>query len=299
MAERKPEVEINFSMQNMVDSSTLWGIISPIELHTSVAKKSGYDGIEYYPYRIPHIQVATHLITQQSLELIHSAHESFRTEQSIRAIMKHPNPKLAAQVFFTMPEKYTSLKDLSKLQKVLGIDIPVIVYPPNDWMGQERPELHDILRNKLIQPAPELINAFGKSMEKASGFGYKLCLDLFHIRRSAVQGFTTQFGPWQEILPTLLPHTGEIHLAVGRSDFNGPFDSAQELKDIYSGERKTDIIPMLELIRDLGWVGPIVTEIPATSAKNLISNAKIATPNMLIQAHKQIVANIRKIMSVS
>lgn len=75
-------------------------------------------------------------------------------------------------------------------------------------------------------------------------------------------------------------------MGVGRNDFQGPFDSMQELKDIYSGERKTDIVPMLEMIRDFGWTSPIVTEIPATSVKNLVSDSKIATPGLIIGVHQ-------------
>ena len=302
MVDRKAEIKVNFSMLNLLDTSTLWGIIAPIEMYATIAKKSGYAGIEYFPYRVPHLQMKKGLVTNNGVNSITSAHQSFRTEKDFEAVRKHPNPKLAAAAYITMPEKFASLKDLEKLQRELGHKIPVVVYPPNEWLGEKRPYIFERLDNKLIQPAPELLGAWGiqttkQFINKIKNSDYKLCLDLFHIRRQVTQGFHTQFSRWQEVIPALLPYTKEVHLAVGRSDFQGPFDSAQELKDIYSGERKTDIVPMLELIREFGWTGSIVTEIPATSAKNLISNSKIATPSLLIQVHKQIVANINEIMS--
>ena len=169
-------------------------------------------------------------------------------------------------------------------------------------MGETTPEAFERLGTKLIQPAPELLGAWGvetlgEFVTEAKKRGYEFCLDLFHIRRQVSQGFQTQFGPWQEVIPILLTNTREIHLGIGRSDFHGTFDSMQELRDIYSGERKTEIISMLELIRDSGWNGAIVTEIPATSVKSLISGSRIATPAMLIIAHKQVVANLKAIMN--
>ncbi len=301
MAERKPEIEVNFSMQNMVDTSTLWALLAPMEFYSAVAKKAGYSGIEYFPFRIPHTQVRIGLLTKDALNSVRSAHQSFRTERNLREVRRHPNPKLAAQAFITLPEKFASLKDLEKLQEALGKDLPVVVYPPNEWMGETKPEAFDRLGNKLIQPAPELMGAWGAEtvdefVNEARRRDYEFCLDLFHIRRQVSQGFQTQFGPWQEVVPALLPSTRAIHLGVGRSDFHGPFDSMQELKDIYSGERETDIVPLLELIRDAGWNGPIVTEIPAASIKSLVSDSKIATPAMLVSVHQQIVDNVRKIL---
>ena len=302
MVEHESKTEINFSMQNLMNTSTIWAIIAPIELYSTLAKKSDYSGIEYFPFRVPHAQIRTGLLTKNALDSITSAHQSFRTEKNLKDVRKHPNPTIAAKAFITMPEKFGSLADLQKLQRELGHKLPVVVYPPNEWMGESRPEIFKRLDNKLIQPAPELLGTWGvnttdKFINEVKKRGYKLCLDLFHIRRQVGQDFQSQFGKWQEVLPVLLPETKEIHLAVGRNDFQGPFDSAQELKDIYFGERKTDIVPMLEAVRDCGWSGPIVTEIPANSAKNLISSSKITTPSMLIAVHKQIVTNIKEIMS--
>lgn len=298
---RNSGFEINFSMQNMVDGSTLWALIAPIEMYSAVARRAGYSGIEYFPFRIPHTQVRTGLITRGALGSIESAHQSFRTERTLRHVRQHPDPKLAIQAFVTLTEKFDSLKDLAKLQRELGHRLPVVVYPPNEWMGETRPEIFKRLDDKLIQPAPELLGAWGintatEFVNEARNRGYDFCLDLFHIRRLVTQGFQTQFGKWQDVLPVLLPHTREINLAVGRGDFDGPFDSMQELKDLYTRGRKSAIIPILEMVRDFGWTGPIVTEIPATSAKSLISNSRVTTPRMLISVHKQIVENLRSIM---
>lgn len=292
-----PETTVNFSMQNLVDTSTLWALLAPIETFTNISKSAGYQGVEYFPYRIPHTQVRTGLLSKESLRQIDSAHQSFRTEKNLGEVKKHPRPILALKAFITMPEKVASLTDLKILQRKLGKLLPVIVYPQNEWAGETRPAIFDTLVNKLIQPAPELISTLGQNMEKADQLGYKLCLDLFHIRRKVTQGFSTQFRPWQEMLPLLLPQTKEIHLAVGRQDFEGSFDSMAELVDLYYGTRRTDIIPMLELIHRSGWQGPIVTEIPANSITKLAGVSEILTPTVLVNKHRVIADNVRSILS--
>lgn len=304
VTEARAEFAINFSMQNMVDSSTPWALPAPIELYSAVAKNSGYSGIEYFPFRIPHIQVRTGMLTRGALNSINSAHQSFRTEKTLTEVRRHPNPRLAAQAFVTMPEKFVSLQDLEKLQRTFKGEFPVVVYPPNEWMNETRSAIFDRLENKLIQPAPELLGAWGinsveEFMAESKKRGYELCLDLYHIRRRVTQGFQTQFGQWQDVLPVLLPQTREIHLGVGRADFQSSFDSMLELRDIYVGDRMTDIIPMLEMVRDSGWIGPIVTEIPAIAAKNLVSDSKITSPSLLVKTHKQIVDNLRSILKAS
>lgn len=302
MSERKTGIEINFSMLNLPDISTPWALLTPVEFFTLIARKACCSGIEYYPFRVPHTQLRAGLLGGQTLQSIHSAHQSFRTEKNFAEVRRHPNPILATQAFVTMPEKFASLSDLEKLQRLLGANLGLVVYPPNEWMGETTPAIFSRLKNKSIQPAPELLGAWGVNtteefLQEVQRRGFRLCIDLFHLRRRATQGFQTQFGPWQEVLPALLPLADEIHLAVGRKDFQAPFDSMQELKDLYSGDRRTEITSILETVKDLSWAGLVVTEIPATAANNLVSEAKLATPSNLVRVHKQVAKNVKDILA--
>ncbi len=294
------KTEINFSMGNLVDASAPWALAMPIEFYSFVAQQSGYSGIEYFPYRVPHIQIRSGMFSDFALNSIKSVHQSYRTEKSLKEVKEHPNPVLALQAYMTLAEKVDSLKDLEKLQTEEP-GIPAIVYPPNEWSGETRPTNFDRLSNKLIQPAPELLGGWGVNsaeqfVDEAIKRDYELCLDLYHIRRLPVQGFETKFAPWQELLPVFLPKTREIHLSVGRTDFRGPFNSVQELEDLYYGDERTEIIPMLAAIRNFGWSGPIVTEIPASSASRLVS--KITTPGSIIKIHSRIVENVGALLGV-
>lgn len=304
LVETPPDIEINFSMQNLLDKSSVWAIITPVapvEFHAYIARWAGYSGIEYFPWRRPDWQARRGAISQDGLSSIKSAHQSWRSERSLREVARHPNRLLAAFAYVTLPEKSASLPGLKKLQDMLGQDLPLVIHPYDEWRGDEQYPLFGQLRNKLAQPEPALLGRWGiKSAGdlareiKRRGFD-GLCLDLYHLRRPAGQVFKTRFGPWQEVIPVLLPHTKEIHLGLGRSDIPAEFNSMQELKDLYGWERKTDIIPILEMIRDLGWRGPIVTEIPVKAIREL-AGAKILTPRRLVSTHKVIVQNLKEIM---
>jgi hypothetical protein len=288
-------------MLSVLDSATLWALLAPLDIHNKLAARSGYRGLEYFPLRIPHSQVRTGMLTPNVLNSVRSAHQSYRTERTLREVRKHPNKLLAAQSFVTLPEKFASLNDLVKLQQFLGKELPLVVYPPNKSLGEEQPEVFSLLANKLIEPSPELLGEWNvytpvAFANEAVNQGYRLCLDLFHIRRDPTQGSQTRFGRWQDVIPSILPYTNEIHLSVGRRDFQSIFDSMEELGDIYFGQVNTGIIPMLELIKSSDWSGPIVTEIPASSIAKLMGKSVIS-PGTLTDAHRKIVNNLKQIMS--
>lgn len=292
-------------MQSLLDKSSVWALITPIapvEFHARIAQRAGYSGIEYFPWRIPDLQARKGVISQGGVSSIKSAHQSWRSEKSWQEVKQHPNPPLAAFAYLALPEKSASLQGLVRLQDMLGRDLPLVIHPYDEWRGDTQYPLFSYLGNKLVQPTPELLDRWGiKSAEelvqeiKRRGFD-GLCLDLYHLRRPAGQIFKTRFGRWQEIIPVLLPDTKEIHLGLGRSEFPAGFDSIQELRDLYGWERKTDIVPMLEMIRDSGWRGPIVTEIPAMAIRKLTAGVKILTPRQLVATHKLLVQNLREIM---
>ena len=306
MSEKEPKTEIAFSMQNLLDKSTIWSLMVPTKYYANLAIKAGYDGIEYFPNRIfPDIQGRTGRFSDFAKKSIRSGHQSWRSEKTFQEAKRHSNPSLAILAFFLLPERNSSLKHLKKLQEEIG-DIPLVIYPPHLWKDEKNhPPIFKDLSTKLVQPAPELLEHWGVNnlqefIKETSRMGYDgLCLDTFHLRRFPTQGTKSKFEDWKDILPLLLPHTKEIHIGVGRDDFKSNFDSMAELKDLYFNKRETDIIPILETIRDFGWKGLITTEIPSKSLRSLIpKKPNIITPQMIVFTHRRIVENLSEVMKV-
>lgn len=306
MLEREPKTEISFSMQNLLNKSTIWSIIIPTERYATIAKSAGYDGVEFFPNRIwPNIDGQNGSFSDFTKLMIKSGHQSWRSENTIKEARRHSNPSLAIQAFFLLPERNYSLKHLKKLQETMG-NIPLVIYPPHLWQGEyQHPPIFSDLNNTLMQPTPELLELW--NISSIEGFpdamkyrGYDgFCLDLFHMRRYPAQDYKSQLPHWKEILPVFLPHTKEIHVSVGRNDLKGNFDSMAELKDLYFNKKETEVVPILEAIRDFGWKGLITTEIPSDSLKPLIpTSSKILTPKIIVDTHKIIVDNLKKIMKV-
>lgn len=299
---QKTETELLFSMQNLLDASTFGSILKPIKDYRVMAEDSGYGGIEFFPWRIPSVQIQLGLITAKDKAAIKVVHQSYRSERSLREVWQHPNRELAALAFLALPERIASLKLLKKLQGMLPDNIPIIIYPYHEWRGEEQYELFPRIKNKLVQTAPELLDRWQvksakEFVDEVSRRGFDgICLDLFHLRCHPTQGFTTKFKPWQESIPVLLPHTKLVHLGIGRTDSHGNFDSMEELKDIYTGARDTDIIPVLEMIRDANWNGPIVTQIPARSIGAITRQP--FTPSRIVAVHGNIVENLSKILAI-
>lgn len=89
---------------------------------------------------------------------------------------------------------------------------------------------------------------------------------------------------------------------MGRSDFEGAFDSMAELTDLYTGDNKTNIVTILKYIATLEKTSetkiPVVTEIPADSIMKVLGKKGIiATPSKLIEAHAKIVKSIKNIVN--
>lgn len=309
LTERKPnsETEINFSMQNMLDSATFYAAFFPIETYKRIAQQAGYQRIEYFPWRfLPNWQAFTRTITKETLSAIGSAHQSFRSERTIREVLAHPKRGLATMAFLALPERNASLKNLHNLQEKIrlttGEEIPLVVYPPHEHEGEKIPPLFNKLTNKLLQPTPDFFTRWGvKTIDEliatAVHKGYSgFCLDLLHLREKGSQG--EQFPPWRKTLPKLLPHTAEIHVSVGRRDFQlEGSDSFRELTDLYTDSRKTEIVTILETIRDFGWKGPVVTEIPGSSLREVLSTKTLLVkPKDFIAAHQEIVNTLKGIL---
>jgi hypothetical protein len=287
MTERK----ISNSMQNLVDIDAPYMAFMPISLYIRIAKNAGYTGTEYYPYLISSLMLRS--FRDLDTNGITSSHESWGSNKILKQII-------------AMRPKVDSLNDSIILQKKTPGYFPVVVYPHKDHEGESRPKAFDQLKDKIMQPSADEMKFWGLNttkelIKRAKSEGFRICLDLFHIRRnSTIDG--SRMENWRDVIDQTLIYTDEIHLAVGRDDFHGPFNSMGELADIYYGTRKTEIIEMLEFVKDKEreWERtiPIVTEIPARGIARLLSiNNKILTPTILSDAHSKIVSNIRNIMA--
>lgn len=72
----------------------------------------------------------------------------------------------------------------------------------------------------------------------------------------------------------------------------------QELRDLLSEKRNSELVDMLRFIRSLNWRGRVVTEIPAVVLHSLRSErGRFASIKDLIEDHKQIVNTIQTVFS--
>lgn len=287
--------EVGTSIGNFFDQARpIATAFFPIEFINAEAQKEGYAGIEWHPFRFMcGLQIRTGILTQKGKDAIVSAHQSYRGEKSLNEALKHPNKKLAAISYFVLPQRESSIKNLRQLQKVLQRKIPIVLYPSDKTEAAIR---QDSFAEKLFQPNPEIMQQWGINspedlISEAYRRGYTgLCLDLFHLRELG----TPDLNPWQESLPQLLPHTKEIHVSAGREDITVPHevDTTSELEDLLFGTKSTDLSKMLRYISSQEWRSLIVTEIPASSIRGVLSNSA-----NLIDAHRQITTNIKELLS--
>lgn len=302
MSAERPRLEIDTSVINLFDKSVFYTTFWSTEALVETAKNAGYRGFEWHSIRtVAGVQMNAGLTTQHSKEAVFSLHQSWRSEKSLAAAWKHPNRPLAMMAYVLLPERISSLNDLERLQKVLGRKLPVVLYPshPDEESGTNRD-----FAEKIFQPYTEVMRWWEvETPEELIAEAYKrgytgLCLDLFHMRRKNTDGYG--LNPWQETLPQLLPHTSEIHISAGRIDLSyvkGNPDTESELKSLLDPKNNTELLEMLRAIRELGWRGRVVTEIPAIALHRLRGKGSLLSVKDLIQDHRKIVTNIQNFLA--
>ncbi len=308
--ERKPELKLGLSMQEMVDPSTFYAVFMPVEWYTFLAQRVGLKGIEFFPTRVSHYQAKNGLISPLVKDNILSAHQSFRGERNLTDVFKNKTWRkraIATTAFLALPHKDSSMETLQRLQKWVGRDIPIVAYPESGpgpavlYTEQDFSQRLASLKNRIFQPSaqhlkkwdisrPETIQDF---LEQGGWAG--LCLDLFHIRERNKELNTPN---WRDYLPALLPFTKEIHVSAGRIDSpQDEIDTMNELVDIYTGAAKSDLAKMLEFIGLSGWQGVVVSEMPAFAVRSVAGvKAPILAPRDLITAHRKIAETIRGLL---
>lgn len=294
----KPQLEIDSSLMNLFDKSMLQSAFWTADTFADVTHQAGYTGMEWHPVRgiRAGIQVNHGRISSDVNDSIRSLHQSWRSEKNLKEVWQHPNRPLAAISYVLLPERVSSLQDLSRLQTKLGKKLPIVLYPDEKNSGAD---MH--FAEKLFQPLPEVMRDWGvktpgdliaeAGLRRYTGS----CLDLFHMREAAESG---DLNPWEKTLPQLLSYTKEIHVAAGRTDIKQEhIDTMQELEDIKTGRGDSDMLKMLSLIRESNWTGRVVTEIPAASLHALRSkNHQPISVKYLIEDHKRIVGNLQAML---
>lgn len=292
--------EINSSLMNLFDKSTLYTAFWPAHAFVDTVKQSGYEGLEWHPVKglVAGQQMNHGLVGNDTKDAIRSLHQSWRSEKSVGEAWHHPKRGLAVVSYLLLSERIASLDTLEHLQDVVGRKLPVVLYPekPGEPSGTDRK-----FDETSFQPTPEVMREWkvatpSSLIYAAQRRGYDcLCLDLFHIRERSNSGI--DLNPWRETIPWLLPFTREIHVSAGRVDMNAPYvDTMQELKDLLAGKGETDLMNMLRSIASSGWRGRIVTEIPAQALHAIRSETGRRTSmNDLIDDHKKIVDTISAI----
>ncbi len=293
--------EYGMSVMNFFDKSTIYTALLPAHAIVDIATESGYKDLEWHPLRftVAGEQLRHNLgVSQYVKDGIGSLHQSWRIQKTLAQVAKHPYPAIAAASFVLLPETDASLTDLQKLQRVLGKQLPVVLYP-----RQERPGISHQwgFAAMTYQPLPEVLEFFGvqnveEMIKKGKELGYTgVTIDLTHIRESE-DG--KSLGHWKDVLPLLLPDAVEVHVSAGRVERKTlvTFDPMEELRDLYKGHGQSELIEMLRYIRQSGWQGRFVTEIPAVALHALGNTNPFESPRELAEKHKRLVKNIQDIL---
>ncbi|KKQ74127.1 MAG: hypothetical protein US96_C0040G0019 [Candidatus Woesebacteria bacterium GW2011_GWB1_38_5b] len=256
------------------------------------ALEAGYEGHEWYPMRnstLVGVQTNTGLLPDYVKESIKSAHQSWRSERTPLEALRHPNKILAVGSYILFPHTDASLTSIEKLQSRIGRKLPVVIYP--DTEGGRRN--WDFAQN-TYQPAKSAMREFGAiDIPDMLGKGHERGFDSITLDIHHALGL----GPWQEVLHQLLPYATEIHIAVGRTEDNSDPKTEQKLEDLYFGRKGTEIYQILETIKNSGWTGRVVTEIPYQALKNLRARSKDSMDHHdLMEDHRRIVDNLQEVL---
>lgn len=254
------------------------------------ALEAGYRGHEWYPLRnttLVGFQTNTGLLPQYVKDNIRSAHQSWRSEKSLREAYNHPNRQIALESYVLMPHVDSSLGSIDRLQRTVGRKLPVVIYP-DTVAGRRQWDFEE----STYQPDITVMKEFGTTniqemLEEGRRRGFtSLTLDIHHM---------LTLGSWQDVLPQLLPYATEIHVALGRIDDQTDPETEQKLEDLYFGRKGSEIYQILEMIKKSRWTGRVVTEIAYQALKNLRTKNKdsILTKDFM-EDHRRIVDSLKE-----
>lgn len=288
--EHRP-LEFHTSVLNFFEPKTPYRFLWSVEHFTKVARRAGYDGMQWVPVRsLAGVQLASGLVTQYGKDGIRSMEQSYRGEKTWAESWHHPNRSLAMLSHVVLPERTQSLDTLEQVQKRVGRSLPTVLHVPrpdvDEPSGTDRP-----FGEKLFQVTAATMHQWGAASvedlaEKAADRDYTgFCVDLHHVREPH-EAVTLYTSP--DSLRALLPYTKMIQIPVGR--FESPIDGVDinaEMQDLVHGTEETELLRMLRVIHDENWSGYVAFEAPAQSVRTM-GDTWVGTHGRMVETAKRI-----------
>jgi hypothetical protein len=280
---------------------TLWSFLFPIELIIWIARKAGYDGIQYSPIRLfAGLQVRLGLLSSYAKRYIFAAEQSPRNEvihwregkRAFADFLTSEQPILGVLFYILLPFRRDSMKILIKLQHLLDKKIPMVIYPYHEFEEPQYREFSQI-GMRLVQPEPGLITRWRVN-------NYLL----FQARI-----FTADFNRFNGICfdtdkARLMPWSWKQQIEENIDDIklvHVRFRSKLEVKNDKSttGVIDQELVDMINTLVKNGYSGDWVIEMPMDGLSEVIGKRwwlAIINPWYFIKAQKKLVNLIREII---
>jgi hypothetical protein len=284
---QKPtSIDIQASTASLVTPS-LDTFTHPLAYYADNSREVGYDAGQYHPQtRLTRVgrQTRSGQLTADEKAFIASAHQSFGRSMpaALIALRAEGLAPLKASVVFE--DTNDSLNSIDALQEHTG-PLPVVVYPDTD--AAKRPWK---FKETVYQPTDYVMREFERGRE----LGYSgLAYDNHHVQT---------IGPLEEVTAQIFDayKTGdvdipEIHFSLGRTDTGEDSMALEKLDDFYHGRKNSGIFQLLEQIKNSGWFGRLVVEIPYFAFRNVRRrNKDNMSGKTLFEDHRRIVDNLRE-----
>lgn len=256
--------DIRVALLSILDQKSL--LTKPLSYFIRNSLDMGYKGFEVQPPRFFFpigFQLRYANLTWEEKALIRSLHQSFRSERWPWQWMTHVRKKDALKAYIVFDYRTKSPKDLRRIMKNLGHEVPVVLYPSHPG---EKPVTRFDFQEMLIQPSLGWVQTHWISNPKdyievirRSGF-HGLALDTAHI-----QSCQTYFRmPMDFLIKTLFSYIYEVHISLSRE----------------VGDDK-ETLHILEILKNYGYRGPYVVE---------------TAPNPDVGFHKRLTEDLQKIL---
>lgn len=297
------EQEVNLAIPNLVHPLTFYRAFFKSGYFIQFAKDAGYNKIEWHPLQgLAREVLAKHASALGFLKPhLSSAHVHIHPEATFwSVILRKQDPLRPFQKMrlhnLAWVDSKQAVKAIHRLERAFRGNLPVVVYPP----FQENPQAHSVYENPMLQPHPPAFedksNADQIVESVIQGIYSGVWLDLYHMREKTSDG-TKPLMPWTQSIPKLAPYVKGVHFQVGRTEYvDSTIRSQEELKDIFAQYPKmnTEIIQMLKVLKDSGFEGPIIVEVPATALVKLFGLETLTLEN-LKNRHRTIVEYVKSI----
>jgi len=267
----------------------------PVEFLVWIAKKAGYDGIQYSPIRfVSAWQVLLGLLTNYAKQHIFAAEQSPRGEKLywrkiwpwrvFREILNHDQKWLSLIFQILLPYMDNSLKHLLKLQTQLSRSIPMVIYPSYEgsWF---KPKSYR-LKNIVYQPEPRLITAWGITSPIFFIINIGICFDTDAARRLG--------WSYQELIEAMFPKIKLVHIR-----FRSKFETIRPGSS--TGELDEETIGMIKCLVQKSYAGDWVIEMPMDGLSSIAGKWwfwALIDPWYFIRVHRKLVKEVRKVIVV-